>query len=159
MPEPGTAATATVVHFLPGRVRLRFRGMTATDLATLREQLASLPGVAEVQADSRTGSMLIRGDAVSYDALDAASRRAGHALERAEEARPLIDHLSNRFEAADHRLRQATGGGLDIAGLAVLGLLGTAFVQLVRGRIAGPALTILWYAASTVLMARSLRNR
>lgn len=159
MPDPAPAVTATVVHFLPGRIRLRFRGMAAADLATLREQIASLPGVTEVRADSRTGSMLILGDAVSYGALEAASRRAGHALERAEEARPLIDHLSNRLEAADQRLRQASGGGLDIASVAVLVLLGTAVIQMARGRIAGPAITILWYAASTVLMARSLRNR
>lgn len=160
MPDRKAAGgfTASVVHALPGRVRLRFAGMAAPDLLALRQRIAGLPGVAEARADTRTGSLLIRGDAINGGAVAQMSGIAGIRLAEPRQTRTLVDVLQDRFDAADDRLLRATGGQLDIPSLAVLALLGSAVVQLVRGQFSAPAITILWYAASTVLMVRSLRG-
>lgn len=160
MPDRQKAApvTASVVHALPGRVRLRFAGMAAPDLVALSQRIAALPGVAAARADTRTGSLLIRGEAVDKDAVAQMSGLAGIRVAGSDRPRTPVDVLLDRFDAADDRLLRATGGQIDIPSLAVLALLGSAVVQMVRGQFGAPAITILWYAASTVLMARALRG-
>ncbi|MCR6630550.1 MAG: hypothetical protein NVV74_11135 [Magnetospirillum sp.] len=149
---------ARVVHAIPGRVRIRLTDVDPTALLSLRQRLSTLPGVQEVRANPRTGSLLLRGDAVMPQSLTSTANGLGFPLDDLPEVRPLVDHFLDGFDAADVGLRRATGGQLDIASVAMLALLGTAVVQIVRGRFAAPAITILWYAASTVLMARSVRR-
>lgn len=159
MPDHPATVTARVVHVLPGRVRLRISGLRGSELLSLRDRIASVPGVMDVQATPRTGSVLIRGDAVSLSTLEVASRHSGlQLMTEREPQRPLNEYLLDRFDAVDKRLLQATGRRLDLASVAVLALFGTAAVQMMRGQFSAPAITILWYAASTVLMARSIRR-
>src|SRR5262249_11670540 len=57
----GAAVSVTVIHAIPGRMRLRIPSLKGNeDLASLlRERLCSIPGVAHVAVNPVTGSVLV----------------------------------------------------------------------------------------------------
>jgi hypothetical protein len=57
----------------------------------------------------------------------------------------------------DGAVKGATGGQVDLWGLAFAGLVAGGVVQLSRGRVAGPALALFGQAA-TLAMARPLKR-
>lgn len=156
MPErahPGRI-TARIVHALPGRVRLRFSGMTAADLRTMSDKIASLPKVKAALPDARTGSILVHGEDLEPDVFAEMGHDLGMALSRNPEIRSLVKHIGEGLAALDGRVKSVTGGRLDLPSLALITLLGGAAVQLLRGRFAAPGVTMLWYAANTILTAQ-----
>jgi hypothetical protein len=56
------AARARILHVLPGRVRLHLPGWSACDREGLETRLAKLAGVRRVQANARTGNVLVHFD-------------------------------------------------------------------------------------------------
>ncbi len=143
-----------------GRVRLRIheaRGQPER-LGRVLDKLASHHDVREVRADHRTGSVVVLGD-LAIDALRNFGREQElFELVPAPELQPLSEDIVGGLETADERIRLATGGRLGVMSLAATALVGIAAVQAVRGQISVPAMTLLWYAFSVVLMARSGRK-
>jgi Heavy metal associated domain 2 len=149
---------AQVVHVVPGRMRVRFPGMAAHDLHALGSRLSRQPGIDEARATPRTGSLVVRGEAIIPEALELAAEMLGFDLVEPGPMRPLIEEVFEGLDTADAELRRLTRGQFDLASATMVALLGIAAVQIARGRFSAPAITILWYAATTVIMARSTRG-
>lgn len=144
-PEP-----ARLVHRLPGRARLRIEGRRG-DVAwfdRLRLDLALVEGVRAVEANPRIGSLLLLHDGPLEPLLarlHAAGLVAADPLARGE--RPFRERLVERLGRLDRAMLRASEGELDGRGALLLAFLGLALLQAVRGQVAGPALTLLWYAS------------
>lgn len=152
---------AEIVHVCPGRVRLRLpaaRGRPEV-LDGIRTGLSQLPRIDDVVVNPGTGSVLVRGT-VALEDLAAHSLRHGlfEIVAALPEMTPLIDDLLDQVGAVDVRLRRLTRGRFDLASTALLTFTGLALVQMMRGRVAAPALTMLWYAVGAVAMARAGRG-
>ena len=122
-------------HMMPGRIRLRFRSRRGeTDffqkLVTLLSQISL---VDEVDANSLTGSVLIRHSA-SPDQLAFLAAQSG--------LLPVQD-LSSALGDPPAPPREARSGSS--APMAV-GLFALALLQLVRGRVLGSASEQFWHA-------------
>lgn len=145
-PEP-----ARLVHRLPGRVRLKIdgrRGDRAWFDATALE-LSLLEGILAVDANPLTGSLLIRHEGPLERLLRELAERGLLRVASLElQEIPLARRLAQRAAAVDEGLRRASAGELDLAGAALLGLLLLALVQAARGQLAGPAVSLVWYASS-----------
>jgi hypothetical protein len=156
-PPPGHLPKAHVAHASRGRVRLRLQGARGRPqrLEQVRRKLTELDGVDHVHINPDTGSVLVQGS-VGIEALGRFAMQSGlFALEgEMPELKPVLDEVMTHAATADAELKRLTGGRIDLASAVVLSLAGLALVQLIRGEIAAPALTVLWYAASLALMAR-----
>jgi Heavy metal associated domain 2 len=120
-------------HMMPGRIRLRFRSRRGeTDffqkLVTLLSQISLID---EVDANSLTGSVLIRHSA-SLEQLAFLAAQSG-----------LLPDLSSALGDPPAPRREA-GSGLS-APMAV-GLFALALLQLTRGRVLGSASEQFWHA-------------
>jgi hypothetical protein len=140
MPDP--AARAWIAHRLPGRVRLRFAGKRgdAAFLTACADEIRTLPGVRSVETGATACSLLILHEGPFEPiGLEAVSR--GLFVLGDEQPEPSADVAA--LAAAVPPMLAAAGG---------LGAL--ALLQLSRGAILPPAITLLWYAASLARRAR-----
>ncbi|MEW5744567.1 MAG: HMA2 domain-containing protein [Nitrospirota bacterium] len=147
---------ATISHASRGRLRIKVpsrKGDTAY-FSALKEHFSSYLGIAEIEANPLTGSVLF------VHALDA--RRIGEhgaqgnlfRLETLQEktAVPLSGRVVSLFNKADSEVRKLTGNEIDTPAIAFLALLGLGIYQISRGNFAAPAwYTAFWYALNIVL--------
>lgn len=146
---------AQIIHSLPGRTRLRVlekRRDEAFFADTIRN-LTHCPGVASVETNTLTGSVLIHHD-VPWDVLASQiEQRAGLVIEMPREA-SLAHHVAQGLETANQDLNKVSGGKLDWNTLLFLGLTGLAIQQAIEGNIMAPAVSLLWYALNTLPKTR-----
>lgn len=124
---------AVVVHRIAGRVRLRIperRGDEAF-LGAVGAKLGALPQVRSVQLGIATGSIVLRFDD-GFEQLRDDAR---------EQAIALVDDLN----AAAQPVR------LDPRGATALAFAALSLLQVARGVVLPPALTLAWYAATLVV--------
>lgn len=156
---------ATIAHRLPGRVRLRLprSHRSPTLMATVRNAITALAGVARVMIEPATGSILVEHDR-SRTTLDmiagALEQTAGLPLEKGEargsagasvNGRAPLAHAATRTTSTiDETIRRTTGGLLSLRLLAPLTLAGIAVYQFQRtgAGLMAPPYTLLWYAFS-----------
>lgn len=158
MTEP---VKATLRHHLPDRLRATLDNPLPDRAAitSLADRLAGVAQVDEIEIRLRSGSLIVRhrGD---HDTIMSALRHAGLQIEASDgssgPADPIRDTMS-RLAGADAALQRLSGGRADIWGVSFSLLMLTGLVQLGRGRIAGPALTLFGQAA-TLAMARPLKR-
>lgn len=150
MAEP---VAARLVHRLPGRLRLRVEARRGDRewLDRLALDLAQVEGVRGVETNASTASLLVRHDGPTGALLE---RIRGLGLVRLDTLEPseppMRERLAGRLARLDRDLARATRGELDLEGAALLGLLLLALVQAARGRLVGPALSLLWYARGLI---------
>ena len=148
-------------HQLPGRVRIGLEG-PLPDVAALTDTaraIASVPGVEQVEFRPETASLLLRHRG-RFEPLAAALEEAGLlVLAPAEPVAPIdpVGETFERLERAEDLVGRLTGGRADLWSIAYLGLVAGGLVQLARGRVAGPAVTLFGQAASLAL-SRSVRR-
>jgi hypothetical protein len=145
-------AGACVSHSSPGRLRFRIpskKGDTAC-FDSLKRRCEKISGLKSVEANPFTGSLLLTFDpdarlfpqAIALD-LD---------LDLAPEAtspKPLEERVANQFGLLSTKLRDLTGGEIDLKGVAFLGCLAAGLYQLSVGNMAMPAWFVaFWYAQS-----------
>lgn len=156
------AESVRVVHFVPGRVRIKIDALKGHPEATegIVSQLSSLPDIHDVQASATTGSVLIRYDPAVFD--------VGELLGEGV-ARPIVpvNHPSDKPRASDEKVSLAqgiglffrdlnrwvgnlTGGYIDLCALIPLLLLGYAIKRIFvdRAWVRVPAYNLLWYSYS-----------
>jgi hypothetical protein len=149
-------------HQMPGRMRVSLEHpLPDRDmLASLAERLAAARGAEEIEIRPQSGSIIVRyqGD---YEDLVASLRHAGLQIEappaRTEAPKDPIEASVRKIAAADTAIRRWTGGRTDVWGLSYALLVLTGLIQLGRGKVAGPALTVFGQAA-TLAMARPLKR-
>ncbi|PZW46836.1 hypothetical protein C8P66_108115 [Humitalea rosea] len=122
------APLATIVHALPGRLRLRLPALRGdiAGLSALALAVAALPGVAAAEASATTGSLLIQHEGTTEAVLVLAEGLFSARPDAAEEAIQLPEALLPAM------------GAMAAAGLTI--------VQLLRREALPPALTLGWYA-------------
>jgi len=138
-----------IVHAIADRVRLRpSQPLSAEALIGLADRIAGLPAARRVLARPGTGSLIVETQGPAQRLLDQIAAQ-GIADPRQRPAPPPVGDVARLgLVRADSAVRRATAGGLDLnAAFAVL-LLAGAGLQLLRGRVAGPATTLAMAALS-----------
>jgi hypothetical protein len=144
---------AYLCHQVDGRTRLRVEAKRgdAGYFAQLSRELLGLPGVAAVQANPRTASLLLQ-----YRGTPAAL--AGAAQERrlfqlvGSESTSIRARVRQSLQGMDRDLARISAGGWTFNDAVFLALLGFAIREAWLGRIAAPAATLMWYAFSTLYL-------
>ena len=162
MPEPiTTPVKGTLRHRMPGRIRVALdKPLPARDtLESLAAALAAVEGVEQVEIRPQSGSVIVRHHG-EYEDTSRALGEAGLQIEieelAIEFASPIQETLS-RLSTADAAIRRLTGGKADIWNVAFSALVAGGLIQLARGQVAGPALTLFGQAA-TLVMSRPLQK-
>ncbi len=118
MPSP-VPTTATIVHVLPGRVRLRLVGHSEAEIRQLATALTALAPVRSARANPLTGTLLVHFDAQALDIATlegliaapgqpAAVSRAGAAPPHRRATRRPMARRCSPGPAADDRPRPTT---------------------------------------------------
>jgi len=145
-----------VRHRMPGRLRF---AVATGDLERAAAALAALPTMESVEPRPASGSIVVRhrGPLEDQALVDAGfDLTAPASPDPATPADPIGTAMAG-LSRLDRNIKAATGGQLDIWGLAFGGLVAGGVIQLARGRVAGPALALFGQAA-TLAMARPLRR-
>jgi hypothetical protein len=152
-------AIAYIHHQVPGRLRIRVPAQRGDVeyFATVVRHLATVPGVERLEANHRTASVLVVHDhgAAAQQILHDAQQRGlftvhgapGKTLTAAEKAGLGLQGL-------DTGLRNITRGDLDVRSLVLGAFVTMGVVQLTRGHVMGPAVTLFWYAYQIIAGSR-----
>jgi hypothetical protein len=157
-----------IVHSSPGRTRLRLAGLrNARERAVaLADDLAALPGMAEVAVRPWTESVLCLHDSARLEAERIAEVARRHAESPGE--RPVIGSMTARsagerqassiaesvaelVKQIDNSLLTTTEGRLDLGTLATFGFLAAGAVEVLASRRlpAPPWFNLAWWALRT----------
>jgi hypothetical protein len=162
MNQVGKNRRATVVHAIPGRVRVRLeRSLRSAELLRdLVEALSEVEGVRRVQANPATGSLLLLYDPelLTLDQLLLAADAANIAVvlpgdqshqPEPDDLTPLARGINSAFGRLNRALFAFTGGKLDVRTVLPLGLAAGSLRQIARsgGNVrAVPWYVLLWYS-------------
>jgi Heavy metal associated domain 2 len=147
---------AIVAHSARGRARFKIADRRRQEefFATAADRLGAAPGVERVEVNPLTGSILVHHES-SVSALSGYAEANG--LFRLEGQPVRVSNLMRqRALWADHQVRAYSGESLDLKSLGLVLLLGMGTLQLIRGQLAAPAVTVFWYAAA--LLATSQKG-
>lgn len=152
--------TATIAHAMAGRARFRIPSRKGdTDyFAHIEHALATCDGVHHVVANPLTASVLVQHETDVLQLMRYARDRHLFAVREPRLTKgAVMEEVATRIEDADALIRRTTRGAFDLEGIAFVGLLGAAAVQLMRGRILGPA-TSLFASAIAIMEAHEARR-
>ena len=145
---------AHVVHSTDGRTRIRVPSERRNSAFFRRvvEELSQCETVSKIEAKPLSGGVLVhyQGD---FDVIaDWAVRKDLFTLvDQPVRNSGMLDRLDSEMDVIDRRINAITAGEANLASLVFLGLLMVAAVQLLRGNIMGPAMTMAWYAVNAAL--------
>ncbi len=141
-------AAAILVHAVRGRARLRLVGErgNAEFFAKAEAALRSVAGVTDVEVNPDTGSIVIHYQG-TWEAIEQGLATGGfitvaHGLPPAS---PL-ERVCRLASDLNGKLAHSTRGHADLCSLAVVGLLGAAAVQILRGKILPPGVNLISFA-------------
>ncbi len=145
---------AHVKHRIPGRTRIRVearRGDTAY-FRELQQRLSACPGIHRLEINPSTGSLLIL-HAVELEDLARFAEEQGLfrlATLYPPTTVPLKHWVSENLKELDRGLKVMSGEALDLASVILVVLVGLAIYQALEGHLMAPAVTLLWYALTTL---------
>jgi hypothetical protein len=144
---------ARISHFTNRRLRLKVpeKRRDVPFFSDAAERFSSWDSIERVEINPLTASLLIYYTDPQQLFLEAVAKNDFLDIDFdtvfAQESKPQVMHAATRsFETADFELRRWTQNWLDLRGILFLLLLGGGLYQLLRGRLATPAPTLLWYA-------------
>src|SRR5579864_4558505 len=149
---------AHIGHYSNGRLRVKIPDKRGDEdfFHTLETRLRGWNSIQQVTVNPLTGSVLVTFDDPQALFTENAMRNDMFAVDfdelaaLAEPVPSVIDWTKKRMSGADEALRGWTSGAADIRGTVFLLLVGAGVVQAVRGNIAAPAATLLWYAGAVL---------
>ncbi|WP_397543215.1 HMA2 domain-containing protein [Roseovarius salis] len=131
------------------RLRGRFRLETPLDregITQLANEMAGIGGVRRARVRPNTCSLIIE-SAIPMDAVIAAIEEQGIARILSMSAPPPVGQtLQSGLLRVDGAVKRQTGGAFDLRSALATVLIIAALVQMTRGRLAGPATTLLMSA-------------
>ena len=137
---------AHVSHGMARRLRIKIPSKKGdvSYFSTLRERLASCPGIEEIRVNPQTASALISYECDRKALVEFARENDLFLLKRStRRQKSLFGNVSDTFQSYNQDLRKLTGGEVDIPSLIFLSLLISGIWQIGRGNVAMPA----WYTA------------
>jgi hypothetical protein len=146
---------AELCHYSTGRIRLRIRDRRwdKAFFEQVRETVATWPGVVRVEVNPVSAGILVHFTGTPLDLAQRASESDLFVLDTealSQPTSPVLDRARDGFNDLDLRVRELTGGGVDLRVLIVSALLVGGIYQLFRGNVAAPAATLLWYAGDAL---------
>lgn len=141
------ALLARVVHSIPGRTRLRTRGVKgdAAALSALQSALEATRGVQNVHVNPVTGSVLVEHDADIDDVLRDAEGRGALRVEH-EVREPYLAHIHRALAQSDQRLKEVSSGRVDLETLSFVGFVAGGIYQCFNGHALPAGVTLMRYA-------------
>lgn len=143
---------AYVVHETRSRLRLKVpaRRRDSAFFGDAQRRISQEIPDARIEVNPLTGSILICADDAAK-AIEAMSRAGPFRLSSApQDAAAPLESLSAQAACINESVRRISGGLADARSYIVAGLFITALVQIARGRVFAPAVTLLWYAGQAV---------
>lgn len=141
---------AHVCHRVDRRMRIRIpeKKGDAGYFSMARGHLSRLSGVDACETNAITGSILLILTANEGEVADFALTNGLFRLESSPPGSPRLAHQVQRsVNELNSRINSFTGGGLDLAEIAFLSLMGVGIYQIALGEFLAPAwYTALWYA-------------
>jgi hypothetical protein len=133
-----------ISHAIPGRIRARILERRGDErfFARVREELEREPGIARLDTNALTGSVLVLHN---LDAERIASLAESHGLFRLEH-RSADEFEGNGASTATLFGSFARSQPSSLYERLALALIGFAAFEAMQGNIAAPAVTLLWYA-------------
>ena len=154
MAEDSRAAPARVIHHTATRTRLRVEGATAdTDyLPSVISALEAHPQVTQVLCNPLTSTVLVHHHAdLSADDVFALGEELGCFTVPQPVVRGTpIQELRRLYRQTEDDAMRLSNGHLDVESVSLALLLGSAMTGFVRGNVAFPAATALWYALDLI---------
>lgn len=143
-----------LAHSAARRARLRpARPRLPEDLRAIAERIAAVPGVGRVISRPTTGSLIVETQVAADKVLERIEAERIARITRPAPPPPISQVAQFGMLRADMAVKASTDGVLDLNSAVALLLTMGAILQLSRGRIAGPATTLL--AAALSMMDRS----
>jgi hypothetical protein len=148
------APDARIVHSIPGRTRLRTRGMKGQDhyFSELQSALGSIGGVHNVSVNPRTESVLIEHDAPIEQVLQEAEQR-GYLRHDTTPEDGYLASIDRAIKGSDSQLRDASSGKLDLETLTFAGFVLGGLYQATHGHALPAGVTLFRYAVELVTSA------
>lgn len=142
-----------VVHAVPGRLRIRIDRELIASTRQLGEFLAAIESCPDIYAaryNPSSSSVLVMHapSADTHSVMDYLRKEAGVTLIYSPKAWDfsVTQAATASFRVLDRRFRIASGGWVDSHSVLFLTFLSLAIMQLRRGHLMGPALTLFLHA-------------
>ena len=140
--------SAYVVHSSAGRTRIKVpaRKGNVSYFDDLEALFGQLPDVKEVSCNPAVASVLILHDTMSIGDLQAFAAQHGlFELEADPRGEALWELAAAGLSSLDRKFRAYTDGNLDVRSMLLLVMMFLLVRQLLRGHVAAPAASLLWY--------------
>jgi hypothetical protein len=145
--------TARISHFTARRVRIKIpeKRRDGAYFSAVADRLAAWESVEQVEANPLTAGILIHFSDPQRLLLEAMANNDLFDLDFetafAAQSEPVMTRAAVRsFDSADLVMRRWTANQIDMRSVLFLLLFAGGVFQLLRGRLATPAPTLLWYA-------------
>jgi hypothetical protein len=114
----------------------------------VQSRLTKLSGVKSVMVNVLSGSILVLHDLGEEELRQYAEENGLFRIaSEVVEAIPLSERLTGHFNTLGAIFQNATGGALDLKGVAVLALTAAGGIQLLRKKALPEGTSLLWYAS------------
>jgi hypothetical protein len=144
---------ARISHFTARRLRIKVpaKRRDTAFFNTVADRLATWESVDSVETNPLTASILIRFSDPERLFVEAVEKNDLFDIDFdaafAQRSVPVVTRVAvGSFETADSAVRRWTENQIDMRSLLFLCLFAGGVIQLLRGRLATPAPTLLWYA-------------
>ena len=150
--------SAYVGHSVPGRLRIKIpsKRNDTEYFARTRRVLSDCPGVTAVDVSALTGSVLLL-HAVDAEKIGDYAQQHGlfQVASPASQSPSLHNQVAERLGTLNETISGILGRMVDLRASLFAALVGLALVQLFRGNVLAPTVTLLWYAAGVAMFAQT----
>jgi hypothetical protein len=153
--------TAQVCHAIPGRTRIRIsdKRRDSAYFLDVQRKLAACDGIENVEVNALTASLLLHHQSSQQAIADFASDKGLFRVEQPDEAvdaesESISERAYSSLRILDQQLRGLSRGGMDFWGVVFVIMLGLGLNELIKGNVASPATTMLWYAVGALMLAQ-----
>jgi len=153
--------TAHLCHAIPGRTRIRVsdKRRDATYFLDVQQELATFDGIDTIEVNLVTGSLLLHHQSSKEAIVEFARAQGLFRVEQPEDTDAEQESLSERAYGAlrglDQRVRGLSRGRADFWGMIFLIMAALGVNELVKGNVAAPATSLLWYAVGALTLAQA----
>ncbi|MGH8502153.1 MAG: HMA2 domain-containing protein [Gammaproteobacteria bacterium] len=156
--------TARVCHAIPGRIRIRVpdRRQDHAYFLKAQEELSAFDGIDSVGVNPVTASLLIHHQtseqAIAQFAQSQGLFRIAEPDDTDAEQESISQRAHGTLRALDQRLRRLTSGGTDFWGIVFLIMTALGINEFVKGNVAAPATSLIWYGMGALMLAQSNKD-
>lgn len=144
-------------HQIRGRLRIRVDGRRGQPdyFARAKERMLACHGVTQVEVNPATAGILILHDGDVETIAGYAEQHDLFVLNRAAADTVVIQQrAAESLGDLDRFFKALSGGTIDLGSVLFLLLVGMGMVQVLEGQVMVPAVTLFWYALTSLQFSR-----